>query len=290
MASIISTKDTATSLVNAISHLYNITTTLANNTSTTLITILSRLSNTTSIRIRDATHTAEELYNTTSSCFLSLIIDTPAEHWLLHPTGQFVTVCLGFMIFSFALAFSLGLWDDIREFWGWVRGRGRKTATVVVPLASVHGEENMVGRRDQGDEDEADDAFSFQTNNRAMFTSAVSNTPVFSKPTGILTPQITKDHRTGRLSTPGYQTPYTNTSANAEKFASNNPFAANKGLPQRDGLFNSDNTLSRAGGKRILGRSGEEQRRAEGLALDEKERARLRQTYLAGMEKREAGL
>jgi hypothetical protein len=54
---------------------------------------------------------------------LTSITNTPAEYWLLHPTGQSVTFCAVLAIVSFAMALRTGFADDVRDMWAPVFGR-----------------------------------------------------------------------------------------------------------------------------------------------------------------------
>jgi hypothetical protein len=231
-------------------------------------------------RILDTAHVAGKLYNTNSSRLHSFIDNTAAEHWFLHPAEQFVTVCVGSMIFSFAMALRMGLLDDIRDAWAWMT---RQEGDVVL-LGHGEGEQRQVERHD-GDDHGDDDIFCVRANNCSTSTSTGSDksgltisTRLFdhNKPAMYFAPHSAMDHRSCRQSTPGDETSFDNASANGKVFTSNSSLTMDKSLLQKEGLFMKDATLARVQGKDEMGR-------AERLALDDVERATLRATYLAKM-------
>jgi hypothetical protein len=132
---------------------------------------------------------------------LTSITNTPAEYWLLHPTGQSVTFCAVLAIVSFAMALRTGFADDVRDMWAPVFGR-RAEAVV----SEDEDEDNGGGVNDK-----------IPYRMRRGHISEEPTTPAQPRSKSLFDPSrnsiafATKERtglRTGRPEAPGFQTPY----------------------------------------------------------------------------------
>jgi hypothetical protein len=263
--------------------------------------IAGHVYDTTYVSVRDFIYTAGDLYNSTYARFLDTVVDTRAEYWLLHPTGQFTTVCSILMVLSFSMAFSIGLRHDINDGCAWVKrqtyGRTR------FARAKVEEYQNEQEEEEEDTDDEEDDMEVRNSYFRYGASSAPENdgrsrpnivTPQRVPPTGLFDPNksaIQFDTSASPSvgngpSTPRYQTPFAREYAKTS--AAKKSLTMNKPLLQREGLFNGDATLSRAAGNLSLN-DGETPLTAR-LAVDEEERKRRRNEALEYMKKREEDL
>jgi hypothetical protein len=202
---------------------------------------------------------ARTLYASVLVCYIHLVGNTPAAFWLLHPMGQFAFFCLILASFCSIMAFDMGFLQDIKDGCAWVKRCTYRCTRFTRPEAREHPREQINGNTDRSNDASSD-----------WHAEPVATTP-------------TDDKRTWADVLPDPRPPYTREYAKTP--VARNSSTMNKSLLQKEGLFNSDATLSRAAGKLSLGKMDE--RKSMLLAHDHKERTRWRERALEKMRKGE---
>lgn len=140
-----------------------------------------------------------ESYSMATNYFYGYVSNTCMEYWFFNLQGQYVTVCAVVMIICFAMAFSMGFMDDLKDGWKWATKHKKKQQIFVeAPL-------NPVGKPDEGTELPGD-----------KHSSKPSATPsgLFGFPADPISFQfktrrdIQNDHCTGCSSNSDHQTTY----------------------------------------------------------------------------------
>ncbi|KAF2243274.1 hypothetical protein BU26DRAFT_114831 [Trematosphaeria pertusa] len=209
------------------------------------------------------------------------LTNTRIEYWFTDPYGQFVTICSVLILACLVSAFSLGLMRDVKHLW--TRITSKKPHAIVEDIAQT---------------EMADSTTPFQT----PFQPAPS-TPHphhFSSPSAPATTNLdvstihVHQHRTGRVSTPGYQTPFADAFANRDFSVLQKYAPETYAVLQEKGLLNKDGTPTKKlqenkkfhWGK-VKDENEHEAERAkvtvEELVMDEEKRVRMRKAALDRM-------
>ncbi|KAF2688773.1 hypothetical protein K458DRAFT_384943 [Lentithecium fluviatile CBS 122367] len=218
-----------------------------------------------------------------------LVVNTRAEYGPLHPMGQYITLGVITAIVSLTIAFNKGFLADLKDGCALVMRRGGQAP----PSALVEAEDHAGGQDDNEDEDGIPRG---RVDMRAASEPAIRNKRFFSRTHlsstnnnefNIVAPEMnpfssSTEHRTGRPSHPGYQTPYA--SANAKAFGANCTATLSNAVLRRESPFRIDTTFSRGARMPSFGAKKEDwagEGRLESLALDQAARGQLKERAFA---------